>query len=100
MRLVFPNSKDTPLNILRRLGYAFLKRDDRTGELSFGRRAGAGDYPRFHIFSKQDEKGNISLNLHLDQKKASYQGSAAHSGEYGDEGILKAEAERIKQEFL
>lgn len=99
MKLFFENQKDTPLNILRRLGYAFLRRDERTGELSFVRRAGAGDYPRFHIFARQDEKGNINLNLHLDQKRASYQGSSAHSGEYGDEGVLKVEAGRINKEF-
>ncbi len=100
MKLIFNGLKDTPLNLLRRLGYAFLRRDERTGELSFARRAGAGDYPRFHIFASQNEKGDATLNLHLDQKRASYQGSSAHSGEYSDEGVLKAEAERIRSQFV
>ena len=100
MKLTFPGLKDTPLNLLRRLGYAFLRRDDKTGELSFVRRMSNGDYPRFHIFASQNAKGDATLTLHLDQKKASYQGSSAHSGEYQDEGVLKQEAERIKQEFL
>jgi hypothetical protein len=99
MKLIFNGLKDTSLNLLRRLGYAFLRRDERTGELSFTRRMSNGDYPRFHVFASQNAKGDIVLNLHLDQKKPSYQGSSAHSGEYQDEGVLKQEAERIELEF-
>ena len=97
MKLTFNGLKDTPLNLLRRLGYAFLRRDERTGEMSFAKRMSSGDYPRFHIFAGQNAKGDTTLNLHLDQKKPSYQGSSSHSGEYQDEGVLKQEAERIEK---
>lgn len=66
-------------------------------------------YPRFHIYiaasdggeprpeeSGREESGYWVFKLHLDQKKPSYSGSAAHSGEY--EGpTVETEAERIKQ---
>ncbi|KKS69446.1 MAG: hypothetical protein UV40_C0023G0009 [Parcubacteria group bacterium GW2011_GWA1_42_7] len=99
MRLNFERSKDSPLNILRRMGYSFLKHTPQ-GEMSFVKRVGYDDFPRFHVFSKMDQKGNVSLTLHLDQKGASYGGSFAHSGEYENEGVLEKEAEAIKKEFL
>jgi len=93
--------KDSPLNLLRRAGYAFLRRDERTGELSFMKRVSHGDYPRFHIYVKTVNDTGAEVNLHLDQKKASYQGVTAHSGEYGEEENkwLAQEAEIIKREF-
>ena len=101
MRLNIEQPNDSPLNVLRRSGYAFLRKDDRTGELSFVKRVGNGDYPRFHVYAKQDEKGNVQINLHLDQKKASYEGVTAHSGEYesSENKWLAQEAETIKKEF-
>jgi len=98
MRLVFENPKDSAANILRREGYNFLRKDDVTGEMSFVKRVGGGDYPRFHIYAKMDARGRIEVNLHLDQKKASYRGTAAHSGEYDGE-ILEREMENIKKAF-
>ncbi len=50
-------------------------------------------YPRWHLYIK-NEKDVIEFNLHIDQKKASYEGTTAHSGEY-DDGIIKEEAKRI-----
>jgi len=100
MKLSFTSLKDSPLNLLRRAGYAFLRRDDRTGEMSFIKRVSSADYPRFHIYVKESS-GEAEINLHLDQKKASYPGSWAHSGEYGREENkwLVLEAENIKKEF-
>jgi len=101
MRFIIAKALDSPLNVLRRSGYAFLRKDERTDELSFIKRVGNGDYPRFHIYAKQDEKGAVYVNLHLDQKKASYEGSTAHSGEYesAENKWLEKEAEIIKKEF-
>ncbi len=101
MILNFDQPKDSPLNVLRRSGYAFLRKEERTGEMSFVKRVSNGDYPRFHVYAKQDEKGNVQINLHLDQKKASYEGSTAHSGEYesSENKWLTQEAEIIKKEF-
>jgi len=53
-----------------------------------------GAYPRFHIYAKE-EKGEFVINLHLDQKRPSYEGSRAHSGDYDSETV-KSEMERIQ----
>ncbi len=83
---------------MRRAGYSFVGRDQRTGEEGYQRRLGAEDYPKFHAFIKQDEQ-YVFVNLHLDQKKPSYPGSSAHSGEYSESEVLEKEAEIIKKVF-
>lgn len=77
-----------PLEVLRRAGYGQVM-DRNATEKSWSRRMGSGFYPRFHTYIK----GNV-INLHLDQKQASYEGSSAHSGEY-DGPTVEAEALRI-----
>ena len=101
MKLFFENLKDSPLNILRRAGYAFLRKDEKTGEMSFVKRAGNADYPRFHIYVKTLGYTGAEINLHLDQKKTSYEGTRAHSGEYNSEENrwLEQEEKIIKKEF-
>ncbi len=64
MKLHFEKLNDSPLNILRRVGYSFLRRDERTGEMSFAKRAGGGDYPRFHVYVKV-LAGGTEINLHF-----------------------------------
>ncbi|MDO8669229.1 MAG: hypothetical protein Q7K65_02960 [Candidatus Buchananbacteria bacterium] len=75
--------------IMRRSGYGYL-RDRNTGQGSYARRLGNGFYPRFHVYIE-----GASINLHLDQKQASYEGTSAHSGEYDGE-VVEREGERIK----
>jgi len=76
---------------MRKIGYHFQGQSGQ--EFSFVRPVRG--YPRFHIYLKEDGS-DLILNLHLDQKRPSYQGTTAHSGEY--EGrIVEDEAERIKQ---
>ncbi len=98
MKINIPASLN-PIDIIRRSGYGSVL-DRRATEPSFSRHLGRGLYPRFHVYIN----GNV-LNLHLDQKQASYEGYSAHSGEYdGDtverevvrmeEIIKKLEAER------
>lgn len=99
MKLIFDQPSGSPLNILRRSGYSFQRKDERTGEMSFVKRAGSGDYPRFHVYAKTSPKGSVEINLHLDQKKVSYEGATAHSGEYEENKWLEREAEIIKKEF-
>jgi len=102
MKLVFEGLKDSPLNLLRRAGYAFLRRDDATGEMSFAKSVvGNANYPRFHIYVKMIGYTHAEVNLHLDQKRASYEGTSTHSGEYSSEQNkwLALEAEMIKKEF-
>ncbi|MFH0892597.1 MAG: hypothetical protein V1867_07550 [Candidatus Falkowbacteria bacterium] len=63
---------------------------------SFVRRLTRLDYPRFHVYLKE-EKDRVIINLHLDQKKPSYAGSGAHahSGEYDGE-LVAGEMARLK----
>ena len=81
-------------DVLRKCGYFGLA-DRFSGKISYVRRLSKSQhYPRFHLYI--DEKDDsYQFNLHLDQKKVSYKGQRAHSGEY-DEPAVKVEAERIK----
>lgn len=65
---------------MRRLGYG--ETPGHKGETSYARRLQATEFPRFHAYVNAIPDG-IEINLHLDQKAPSYQGSKAHSGEYG-----------------
>ncbi|MDD2753194.1 MAG: hypothetical protein PHT44_01110 [Candidatus Portnoybacteria bacterium] len=101
MKLIFDKPRENAVNALRRAGYSFLRKDEQTGEMSFTKRIGNADYPRFHIYTRTSPRGSIEVNLHLDQKKASYEGTTAHSGEYNnDNKWLEQEAEMIKKEFI
>jgi len=75
--------------VMRRSGYGYL-RDKNTSVGSYVRRLGSNFYPRFHVYLEND-----FINLHLDQKQASYEGYSAHSGEYDGE-VVEREGERIK----
>ena len=87
--------KENVYNLMRGIGYYFLKKED--AELVFIRPLNVKGYPRFHIYLRIDEdKDEIIFNLHLDQKKPSYEGVSAHSGEYEGK-IVETERERIKQ---
>jgi hypothetical protein len=91
MRFEIKNPGGSILTLVRQAGYHAL-RD------SFVRPLGRSGYPRFHLYIEQ--KGNdLVFNLHLDQKKPVYKGTAAHSGEY-DSAVVRQEAERIKQTIL
>jgi len=98
MRLNFKNLKDSPLNLMRRAGYSFVGRDEATGEEGYQRRLSGGDYPKFHAYVKRDADF-VFLNLHLDQKRASYGGHTMHSGEYEDSELLAKEVEILKKVF-
>ena len=88
-------TKESLINVMRRAGYRADHRDASTGQDSFVRRLRGAEYPRFHVYgSKHGDE--LLLNLHLDQKKPSYTGSHAHSGEY-DGDLVEREAERIQK---
>ncbi|MCX6797929.1 MAG: hypothetical protein NTX66_01770 [Candidatus Falkowbacteria bacterium] len=82
-----------PAQWLRRAGYALI--NNRDGGESFARRLGSGFYPRLHLYFTMSGE-EISFNLHLDQKKASYEGFNRHSGEYEGE-LLEIELARLKE---
>ncbi|MBI2626268.1 MAG: hypothetical protein HYW69_01595 [Candidatus Nealsonbacteria bacterium] len=96
MRIVLKYSGNI-YNFIRNCGYhPHETGEERAGESSFARRLSASDYPRFHIYLKNVSHETFEINLHLDQKKPSYEGATAHSGEYEGE-LVEKEAERIKQ---
>lgn len=80
----------TPL--LRRAGYHPER--NREGVISYARSLSGSQFPRFHVYIEPAE-GGWSVNMHLDQKKPSYEGSSAHAGEY-DGPIIEAEGRRLK----
>lgn len=82
-----------PEQLLREAGYAYLI-DRNSGQESYVRPLNRGYYPRFHLYLER-QNGQAALNLHLDQKQASYSGSYAHNAEYDGE-IVEAEMRRIK----
>lgn len=92
MVIRIPQPEYQPEVVLRRAGYTPFT-DPRSGEESFIRRLGTHFYPRFHIYLESDGK-ELRVNLHLDQKQASYEGFRKHSGEY-DGPVVEAECDRL-----
>jgi hypothetical protein len=82
--------------LIRRCGYG-LVRDYRATEVSYSRRLGGGIYPRFHLYI--NSVNPLILNLHLDQKQASYGGQTAHSGDYDSE-VVSSEGQRIYAQII
>src|SRR3989338_8291422 len=96
MRLILPKLNIAAKNFLRQCGYAEISNPHKNNEISFARSLDPGRfYPRFHIYMEKTGQGT-QANLHLDAKKPSYEGTAAHSGEYGGK-LVQEEAERIKK---
>jgi|TARA_Y100000294_G_C8460848_1_gene298529 hypothetical protein len=78
---------------MRRAGYSMQQ--NKKGEISFTKRLAGADYPRFHIYINKEEPGKMmEVSLHLDEKKPSYEGFTAHSGQYDGE-VVELEQERI-----
>ncbi|MDO8474366.1 MAG: hypothetical protein Q7S62_02380 [bacterium] len=97
MRIEITLSRDNILSIMRHCGYAPEGADESTGEQKWTRPLMGRRYPRFHIYSRiSPDNTRATLELHLDQKQPSYQGSRAHSGEY-DGPVVEREAKRIQQ---
>jgi len=71
-------------SFMRLIGYKPIDVSPQ-GQLNCVRPLGA-DYPRFHSYVKETPKG-FEFNLHLDQKKASYEGTSMHNGEYEGETV-------------
>ncbi|MDD3285536.1 MAG: hypothetical protein PHG95_02795 [Patescibacteria group bacterium] len=88
----------SPAQWLRRAGYAFLT-DRQSGQESFARRLSRDFYPRFHLYVQNREEGGYFFNLHLDHKKASYEGQSRHSADYEGEMVAE-EAARLSSLLL
>lgn len=91
MKFEIKNSEYNLLALVRRIGYKPLGYT-ADKELNCVRPLGRS-YPRFHLYIK-GSGGVYVFNLHLDQKKPSYEGATAHSGDY-DGDIVEKEKERI-----
>ena len=89
MRFNILKSNLNILNLMRELGYK------PHGPENYSRPLSGLPYPRFHIYI-QEQNNNFVFNLHLDQKKPSYSGQTAHSGEYDSELVIQ-ESKRIQQ---
>jgi len=82
---------DTGENLLKRCGYAQIY-DSKADHYSYVRRLGQDYYPRFHCYINSEDP--LVLSLHLDQKKVSYEGQTAHSGDY-DSPLVRDELKRV-----
>lgn len=99
MKLILEKPNTAGKSFLRACGYLEISNPHKAGEISYARSLDPGRfYPRFHIYIESEGQKKLALNLHLDAKKPSYEGTAAHSGEYEGE-VVEAEAERIKNVF-
>lgn len=93
MKIHIPKESKNLLNLMRRIGYV-PDRFNRGSEPSFSRKIHGDRFPRFHIYAKETND-ELILNLHLDQKRPSYEGHTSHSGEY-DGLVVEEETRRIK----
>ena len=99
MKFTIPGPlKNNIYNSMRDVGYHFQREEKRGDITEYSFVRPRNGFPRFHIYAKI-ENGDILANLHLDQKKPTYEGTTAHSGDY-DEPIVAKEADRIKQMTL
>jgi hypothetical protein len=93
MKKFFPGPlNDNARNMMRKLGYG--EHTGHGGQMSYTRRVTNQPFPRYHAYV-EDYNGGIQINLHVDQKEASYHGSSVHSGEY-DGRLVDEEMERIQ----
>jgi hypothetical protein len=87
------NLKESPPNFLRRAGYTYIH-DRHSGRDSFVRRLTRDFYPRFHCYVFE-QGGQITFNLHLDQRQTRYENQTAHAGEY-DSPLVQEELDRLQ----
>jgi hypothetical protein len=93
MQIEIKNISSSPVNMLRRAGYAYQRNEGE--EMSFIRPFSASGYPRFHMYVKVKNTDMI-INIHLDAKKETYGEGTRHHGEYENEGVLAEEVRRLK----
>ena len=94
MKIHFPNGFRMNINnFLRKAGYS-VAYHSKTGRINYIRRITTDLYPHYHIYVEKNIEGQNYLTLHLDQKRPSYKGSLAHSGEYNGK-VVESEFKRI-----
>lgn len=94
MEFELKNLEKSVVSVAREIGYSIIDTKEN-GEYNLVRRLQGDNYPRFHIYLKV-AGDRFMFNLHLDQKKPSYEGSHAHSGEYAGP-VVETESDRIRE---
>ena len=96
MDFTIKNLQRSAVDISRSIGYVIID-TTATGEYNLVRKFGGGNYPRFHVYLKQNGT-DYNFSLHLDQKAPVYgaRGVHAHNGEYFGP-VVGNEAARIKE---
>ncbi len=95
MKIKFTREKlaENPVTFIRHCGYGEYY-DRRAHKVSYMKRARMTDmFPRYHVYIEENTDG-VTFDLHLDQKRPSYEGSSMHSGEYTGSAVER-EAKRI-----
>lgn len=93
MDFTIKNLEEGIASIARNIGYLIIDTNPN-GEYNLVRKLAGNNYPRFHIYLRQ-QGSTYNFGLHLDQKKPSYKGTHAHNGEYFGP-VVDEEVERIK----
>jgi hypothetical protein len=94
MEFIAKDVKDSVTEVARQIGYVIID-SDGAGEYNLVKKVSWDNFPRFHIYLKTQGETFI-FNIHLDQKRPSYAGSHAHSGEYFGP-VIEDEVDRIEQ---
>lgn len=87
------DTQENIVSVARSIGYIII--DTKGNEFNLVRKLSGGNYPRYHIYLKQNGK-DYNFSLHLDQKAPLYEGSHAHNGEYFGP-VIESEVDRIKE---
>lgn len=93
MKITIQNPPDNGATLMKRAGYSMYT-DRNTGLTSFSNRLGPDFFPKFHAYI-EEAPGVLTINLHLDQKKPSYEGTPMHGGEYSGT-MVEEEAKRVE----
>lgn len=101
MKLIVNSSRLNNFNadeFLRQAGFAYIY-DNKMEHGSYIKRLNRDYYPRLHVYvmEKTDKEGRklIVIEMHLDQKQASYTGVKMHNAEY-DGPVVELEIENLK----
>ena len=93
MRFTISNPPDSGRTLLRRAGYSEYF-DKNTGKTSYSKRLGPDFFPKFHAYLESGTE-MLTIDLHIDQKQASYGDGVMHSGEYQGE-LVERETARLR----
>jgi len=95
MDFTIENIQKSIVTVAHEIGYVII--DTNGNEYNLVRKLAGYNYPRFHIYLKQQGL-NFIFSLHLDQKAPIYKGVGvhAHNGEYFGPAV-ETEADRIKE---